>query len=321
MLSSARSTSHGVDVCRTMVFAGPHVQLDDLRYVSGFGHQVPSWTTVASTLIVMENGAAMASFPGSVPPVQSCAVFRFDSTAAMSVLSAAPCSGGAEPEFVQLSPQALFRYYWRRHALSLRYPCPDAHVEEDAKALLRHVISRARSGADLPGRQRRRALVAEASALLALAIDDPTPVARIARTLDTSPFHLARVFRSEVGMPPHQYLVQLRLIAALSRLRAGARDLSRLALEVGFCHHSHFTAVFREALGYTPRQVRRMLTATSIADLGIVARQSQVELPQVMVEMDVHERRPLQRLHGPKEEMRMPRACRGSGCEAIDRLL
>ena len=57
------------------------------------------------------------------------------------------------------------------------------------------------------------------------------------------------------------------------QLRAGASDLSRLALELGFCHHSHFTAVFRQGLGSTPREVRRMLTADTIADLGIATRQ------------------------------------------------
>jgi AraC-like DNA-binding protein len=173
----------------------------------------------------------------------------------------------------------LLRYYWRRRALTLRYPAPDEHVEEDAKALWRHALSRARPdiagepGNDSPGRLRHRTLALKAGALMALSIAEPHPIARIARTLDASPFHLAHVFRTEIGSSPHQYLVQLRLIAALDQLRNGAADLSKLALELGFCHHSHFTAVFRQALGYTPRQVRRMLTADCIADLGIAARE------------------------------------------------
>jgi AraC-like DNA-binding protein len=116
-------------------------------------------------------------------------------------------------------------------------------------------------------------LAREARILMGQAIADPNPIAQIAVKLRTSPFHLAHVFRAEVGSSPHQYLVQLRLIAGLVQLRAGAPDLSKLALELGFCHHSHFTAAFRQVLGYTPREVRRMLTADTIAELGIAARQ------------------------------------------------
>ena len=180
---------------------------------------------------------------------------------------------------IQLSPQALLRWYWRRIALMLRYPAPEEHVESDAGSLLRHVVSRARAQrpvVDTDGstvRARHRRLAREARILMAEAIADPNPIAQVAGKLGTSPFHLARVFRAEVGSSPHQYLVELRLIAALMQLRAGASDLSRLALELGFCHHSHFTAVFRQVLGYTPREVRRMLTADTIADLGIATRQ------------------------------------------------
>jgi AraC-like DNA-binding protein len=150
-------------------------------------------------------------------------------------------------------------------------------VEADAKALWRHVIYQVRSESGSgpedvsSGRLRHRTLAHRAKELMALSIADPHPISQIARTLDTSPFHLAHVFRAEVGSSPHQYLVQLRLISALVQLRSGASDLSKLALEHGFCHHSHFTAVFRQALGYTPRQVRRMLNADSIADLGLAS--------------------------------------------------
>jgi AraC-like DNA-binding protein len=228
-----------------------------------------------------------AGFANRVRPTELCAAFRFDANAAASSLSAMLHDPPRFPAdvltsgagLIQLSPQALFRYYWRRHALILRYPAPEEHVENDAKSLLRHVVSRARvhgrgsGAASSEVRARHGKLARAARVLMAESIADPNPIAHIAARLGTSPFHLAHVFRAEVGSSPHQYLVQLRLVAALVQLRAGAPDLSKLALELGFCHHSHFTAVFRQALGYTPRQVRRMLTADTIADLGIAARQ------------------------------------------------
>jgi AraC-like DNA-binding protein len=308
MVATARSASTAAHPCPSSVFTGPHVQLDEARWSPAFEAQLNSWNTAASMLIVMESGAAMANVEamGSfadqrrddarprpfvtaaatrMRPMDRCAVFRFDDTAVTSALSGVSVSfvpvlaqlQRAEPGLVQLSPPALFRYYWRRQALALRYPSPDEHVEADAKALWRHVMAQVRmesgSGPEgvSSGRLRHRALARKAKELLALSIADPHPVSQIARTLDTSPFHLAHVFRAEVGISPHQYLVRLRLIAALVQLRRGAPDLSKLALELGFSHHSHFTAVFRQALGYTPSQVRAMLNAESIAELGLAA--------------------------------------------------
>lgn len=311
MPQPAWSTSDTVQQGRSSLFAGDHVHLDEARWSPVFEAQVSSWASAAPLLMVMESGEAMLSVLADAPasleswrddrqPARSvdaiavrpramelCAVFRYEPGAAERALSGAgatpsPFPVDARPperRLVQISPNALFRYYWRRHALSLRYPAPNEHVEGDAMALLRHVASRVRSAGrpesanSSPGRVRHRVLARKAKALMAVAIADPHPIAQVARALDTSPFHLAHVFRTEVGSSPHQYLVQLRLIAALRELRAGAPDLSKLALELGFCHHSHFTAVFRQTLGYTPREVRRMLTAECIADLGIAARQ------------------------------------------------
>jgi AraC-like DNA-binding protein len=213
------------------------------------------------------------------------AVFRFQSgvmagAPSFAADSATPLSAGsrARRRLVQLSPNALFRFYWRRHALALRHPAPEQHVEEDALALLRHVVSRTwphgrtRLADESPGQMRHHALARDAQALMALSIADPHPVAQVARRLGTSPFHLARVFRAEVGLSLHQYLMELRLAEALDRLRAGAPDLSKLALDLGFSHHSHFSAAFRQVIGHSPRDVRRMLTAECVADLGIASR-------------------------------------------------
>ncbi|MEO7455923.1 MAG: AraC family transcriptional regulator [Gemmatimonadaceae bacterium] len=275
------------------------MHLDELRWSPAFEAQVSSWASSATLLLVLESGDAMlnvqadalpslaslrneqsTAFAAARPrPMERCAVFRFDDVAASaSAKMIPPGTRRQERPLVQLSPRALLRFYWRRHALMLGYPSPAEHVEEDAVALLRHVTSRIlreaqeETASNSEGRRRHCALAREAKALMAVSIADPHPIAQVARALHTSPFHLAHVFRTEVGSSPHKYLVQLRIIAALVQLRAGARDLSKLALELGFCHHSHFTAVFRNAVGYTPREVRRMLTAECIADLGIAAR-------------------------------------------------
>ena len=87
------------------------------------------------------------------------------------------------------------------------------------------------------------------------------PAARVtlgdlAARLHTSPFHLARVFRAETGFTLAGYRQALRLRTALERLPASERDLTTLALELGFASHSHFTSCFTREYGVPPSAVR-----------------------------------------------------------------
>ena len=79
----------------------------------------------------------------------------------------------------------------------------------------------------------------------------------VARAVHASPFHLARLFQQQTGVPVHRYLTQLRLRASLERLAEGASDLTALALELGFSSHSHFTDAFRREFGKSPSEIRR----------------------------------------------------------------
>lgn len=73
----------------------------------------------------------------------------------------------------------------------------------------------------------------------------------LARVANLSPFHLIRVFRKEVGLPPHAYQTRLRLNHAKALL-AQAATIGEAALNAGFCDQSHFTNHFRKVFGYPP---------------------------------------------------------------------
>jgi len=90
----------------------------------------------------------------------------------------------------------------------------------------------------------------------------------VARALNTSPFHFARIFQRGTGIPLHRYLTQLRLRASLEPLAEGRRDLTELALDLGFSSHSHFTDLFRREFGTTPSEVRGRATARSLRELS-----------------------------------------------------
>lgn len=75
----------------------------------------------------------------------------------------------------------------------------------------------------------------------------------LARVAGMSPYHLAHVFRAEVGVPPHRYLEHARVRRAKALLRAGL-PIAQVALDAGFVDQSHFTRRFRLFAGVTPAQ-------------------------------------------------------------------
>lgn len=76
---------------------------------------------------------------------------------------------------------------------------------------------------------------------------------KLAEIAALSPFHLARVFVKETGVPPHSYQLQIRLKKATDLLAAG-RPIAEVALETGFCDQSHFQRAFKKKFGITPGQ-------------------------------------------------------------------
>jgi len=73
----------------------------------------------------------------------------------------------------------------------------------------------------------------------------------LARIANLSPFHLVRVFRKEVGLPPHAYQTRVRLNRAKDLLAKDA-SIREAALSTGFFDQSHFTNHFRKVFGYPP---------------------------------------------------------------------
>jgi AraC family transcriptional regulator len=134
--------------------------------------------------------------------------------------------------------------------MSIKYtynvPCMQPSSGSKSRKL---VASRSRSGG-------HQVLVESAKAILARDPGSPHPLGEVATALGVSASHIAHVFRAEAGMPLHQYLLQLRMALAMARLSSGPRDLSRLALDLGFATHSHFTSAFRRAYGVAPSGVR-----------------------------------------------------------------
>lgn len=78
----------------------------------------------------------------------------------------------------------------------------------------------------------------------------------LARLMGLSAYHLNRSFRRKIGMPPHEYQVQVRILKAKAFLRLG-RSISETASLVGFVDQSHFTRHFKRFVGVTPGRFLR----------------------------------------------------------------
>jgi len=78
-----------------------------------------------------------------------------------------------------------------------------------------------------------------------------------------SPFLFARVFRELIGLPPHKYLVQLRLARARTLLESGM-SVTNTCYAAGFNNLSHFIRKFRKHYGFVPSATR----SSRIGELG-----------------------------------------------------
>jgi len=80
-------------------------------------------------------------------------------------------------------------------------------------------------------------------------------LATLAGVAELSRFQLSRRFTRAYGLPPHAYLVQLRVRAARNLLAAG-QSPAQVAYDTGFADQSHLARRIKSAYGVTPRQVR-----------------------------------------------------------------
>jgi len=80
---------------------------------------------------------------------------------------------------------------------------------------------------------------------------EPVSLDELARLVSISPYHLARLFTAQMGIPPHAYLESVRIRQARRLLTLG-RPILEVALSTGFADQSHFTRRFKRTVGVPP---------------------------------------------------------------------
>jgi AraC family transcriptional regulator len=191
------------------------------------------------------------------PDVAREIVSRYDATAT-----------DREPVFdFTVAPASERAYLLQRRlhsALSGGARLDPLHVEE---MLLNIADAAVREAMRVRRFDRRRVRVDAVEEVKASIAFDPTSnesLRSLAARVTCSPFQLCRDFRKVTGNTITAYRHSLRLRLALEMLHDNRVDVTRIALDLGYSSHSHFTRFFRRTFGITPTAFRA--SGTEIAE-------------------------------------------------------
>lgn len=79
----------------------------------------------------------------------------------------------------------------------------------------------------------------------------------LAGLANLSVFHFARRFKQTTGLSPYQYVLSWKIRQARQWLRAGDLPVAAISDSLGFASPAHFSAVFKRAVGQSPREYQR----------------------------------------------------------------
>jgi AraC-like DNA-binding protein len=124
------------------------------------------------------------------------------------------------------------------------------------ESLLLSVVARLATDHFVPGQLlrepgRERAAVRRIREWLDAHPEQNVSVHSLAGIAGLSPYYLVRAFHKDVGIPPHQYQKNVRVLKARKLLASGA-PISEVAYLAGFCDQSHLNRCFKTTLGVTP---------------------------------------------------------------------
>lgn len=81
----------------------------------------------------------------------------------------------------------------------------------------------------------------------------------VAKTVNLSPYHFARVFKAQTGKTTYQYLMEIKIEKAKQLLAVGKVSIKEVCLLCGFNSHSHFTSMFTKFVGVSPTEYRNII--------------------------------------------------------------
>ncbi len=145
--------------------------------------------------------------------------------------------------------------------LSLHRALDEGRDPFEERELLVHsfgvLLGRHGSGGErIPAAPRDSDLAGRVQALMIDRHEEELTLDDMSASVGLTPFQLIGLFKRATGLTPHAYLTQVRLKAALTKLRAGT-PIAEAALAAGFCDQSALNRHFKRCFGITPLQWQR----------------------------------------------------------------
>jgi AraC family transcriptional regulator len=113
--------------------------------------------------------------------------------------------------------------------------------------------SRPARGGLAPWQERR------ATEILRANVKGSVTLKEVAQECGLSVGYFSHAFRRTLGVSPHRWLIEQRVVLSKEKLRDDRLTLSEVAMECGFSDQSHLTRAFRQAVGVSPGVWRRAL--------------------------------------------------------------
>ena len=111
-----------------------------------------------------------------------------------------------------------------------------------------HTRSKDRRGGLAPWQLRR------ATEYMTEHLAGPVLLKDVAGQTGLSPSRFGRAFKLSMGISPHRWRMNQRVLEAQEMLRDGTRSQADIALATGFAEQSHFSRVFKQTTGMSPLQ-------------------------------------------------------------------
>lgn len=132
-------------------------------------------------------------------------------------------------------------------------PVLDALGVEICHSLIRTIIKAPENGSRIAGRIE----VGRVIEYFGSHLDEKITVDMMASVAHLSASHFARVFKTDTGKAPMEYVQGLRLERAKKLLLAGNKSMTEIALECGFGSPSYLSACFQRQYKMAPSEYQR----------------------------------------------------------------
>jgi AraC-like DNA-binding protein len=87
-------------------------------------------------------------------------------------------------------------------------------------------------------------------------LDEELTLQQLSSLACLSPYYFNRLFKKEVGMPPHEYVIETRVHAAKFYLKTTSLSIKEIATKLGFHCESSFCTTFKNKVRLTPSVYR-----------------------------------------------------------------